>query len=143
MEHLRRLTSNWDVDKTIALEEKKLVIIRFGTDWDHQCMQVDDMLAKVEYDLSNFADIYLVDITEVTGFNELYELHDPCTIMFFFRNKHIKVDFGTGNNNKINWVINNKQDFIDVVEEIYRGVAKGKNLIISPINFGKKITSFN
>ena len=27
---------------------------------------------------------------------------DPCTTMFFFRNKHIMIDLGTGNNNKIN-----------------------------------------
>jgi hypothetical protein len=26
----------------------------------------------------------------------MYELYDPCTIMFFFRNKHIMVDLGTG-----------------------------------------------
>ena len=25
------------------------------------------------------------------------------TVMFFFRNKHIMIDLGTGNNNKINW----------------------------------------
>ena len=29
-----------------------------------------------------------------------YELYDPCTVMFFFRNKHIMIDLGTGNNNK-------------------------------------------
>lgn len=31
----------------------------------------------------------------------MYELYDPCTIMFFFRNKHIMIDLGTGNNNKV------------------------------------------
>ena len=31
----------------------------------------------------------------------MYELYDPCTVMFFFRNKHIMIDLGTGNNNKI------------------------------------------
>jgi hypothetical protein len=31
----------------------------------------------------------------------MYELYDECTIMFFFRNKHIMVDLGTGNNNKV------------------------------------------
>lgn len=40
---------------------------------------------------SNFAVIYLVDITEVPDFNKMYELYDPCTTMFFFRNKHIMV----------------------------------------------------
>ena len=28
-----------------------------------------------------------VDISEVPDFNAMYELYDPCTIMFFFRNK--------------------------------------------------------
>ena len=40
----------------------------------------------------------------------MYELYDPCTVMFFFRNKHIMIDLGTGNNNKISWAFNNKQE---------------------------------
>uniref|UniRef100_A0A452ZIR3 Uncharacterized protein n=2 Tax=Pooideae TaxID=147368 RepID=A0A452ZIR3_AEGTS len=28
----------------------------------------------------------------------MYELYDPSTVMFFFRNKHIMIDLGTGNN---------------------------------------------
>ena len=46
----------------------------------------------------------------------MYELYDPCTTMFFFRNKHIMVDLGTGNNNKINWALDDKQEMIDLVE---------------------------
>ena len=44
--------------------------------------------------IKNFAVIYLVDITEVPDFNKMYELYDPCTIMFFYRNKHIMIDLG-------------------------------------------------
>jgi U5 snRNP protein, DIM1 family len=44
-----------------------------------------------------------------------YELYDPLTIMFFFRNKHMMCDFGTGNNNKMNWVLEDKQELIDIV----------------------------
>lgn len=97
---------------------------------------MDSLLQKVEYDVSLFASIYLVDISEVTGFNDLYELYDPCTVMFFYRNRHVKVDFGTGNNNKINFPVS-KQELIDIIEEVYWGASKGKGLIISPINFSK------
>lgn len=45
----------------------------------------------------------------------MYELYDPCTVMFFFRNKHIMVDLGTGNNNKINWPLEDKQELIDII----------------------------
>lgn len=57
-----------------------------------------------------------MDITEVPGFNKMYELYDPCTVMFFFRNKHIMIDLGTGNNNKINWAMEDEQELIDIVE---------------------------
>jgi hypothetical protein len=50
----------------------------------------------------------------------MYELYDPCTVMFFFRNKHIMIDLGTGNNNKINWALDDKQEMIDLIEVIKR-----------------------
>ena len=66
--------------------------------------------------VKNFAVIYVVDIDEVPEFNGMYELYDPCTTMFFYRNKHIMVDLGTGNNNKINWALADKQEMIDIIE---------------------------
>lgn len=62
----------------------------------------------------------------------MYELYDPVTIMFFFRNKHMMCDFGTGNNNKLNWVLEDKQELIDIIETIYRGAKKGRGLVVSP-----------
>ena len=43
-------------------------------------------------------------------------VYDPCSIMFFFRNKQVMIDLGTGNNNKINWQVEDKQVTIDVIE---------------------------
>ncbi|XVE66355.1 hypothetical protein DITRI_Ditri08aG0073800 [Diplodiscus trichospermus] len=63
------------------------------------CVHMDEVLGSVAETIKNFAVIYLVDITEVPDFNTMYELYDPSTVMFFFRNKHIMIDLGTGNNN--------------------------------------------
>lgn len=71
------------------------------------------------------------------------------------------VDLGTGNNNKINWAIENKQEvsthlrmstyivavtdtqvvhqLIDIIETVYRGAAKGRGLVVSPK--GEEISS--
>lgn len=62
-----------------------MVIIRFGHDYEPNCMQMDEILASVSDQIKNFAVIYLVDISEVPDFNTMYELYDPCTTMFFFR----------------------------------------------------------
>ena len=141
---------------------------------------MDETLYAIADRIKNFAVIYLVDITEVPDFNNMYELYDPCTVMFFFRNKHMMLDLGTGNcggvscnlcspyraspfprppplppppplpcrprrrhrvtgnNNKINWAIEDKQEMIDIVETVYRGAKKGRGLVIAPRDYSTK-----
>lgn len=90
------------------------------------------MKSEVTNPQPDFAVIYLCDIDEVPEFNTMYELFDPMTIMFFYRNKHMMCDFGTGNNNKLNWVLEDKQEMIDIIETIYKGAKKGRGLVVSP-----------
>ena len=40
--------------------------------------------------------------------------------------------FGTSNNNKLNWVLEDKEELIDIIETIYRGAKKGRGLVVSP-----------
>ncbi|CAK1542780.1 unnamed protein product [Leptosia nina] len=89
---LGHLHNGWQVDQAILSEEDRVVVIRFGHDWDPTCMKMDEVLYSIAEKVKNFAVIYLVDITEVPDFNKMYELYDPCTVMFFFRNKHIMID---------------------------------------------------
>lgn len=70
--------------------------------------------------------------------NQMYELYDKTTIMFFFRNKHMMCDFGTGNNNKINWVLDNKDEMVDILEVIYKGARKGRGLVNSPKDYSTR-----
>lgn len=126
------LVSGWHVDQAILSEDERIVVIRFGRDGDPDCMRQDEVLAKIQDKVRNFAVIYLCDNVEVPDFNRMYELYDPCTIMFFFRNKHMMVDFGTGNNNKLNWVLEDAQEMIDILETVYRGAKKGRGLVVSP-----------
>ncbi|KAJ1981956.1 U4/U6-U5 snRNP complex subunit dib1 [Dimargaris cristalligena] len=135
---LPHLTNGWQVDQAILSEEDRVVVIRFGRDWESTCMLMDETLYNVAEKTKNFAVYYLVDIDQVPDFNNMYELYDPCTVMFFFRNKHILVDLGTGNNNKISWAITNKQEMIDLVETVYRGARKGRGLVVSPKDYSTK-----
>lgn len=128
-----------------------------NADNDQDCMRQDEVLYKIADRVKNFAAIYLCDIDKVslsliakpgtrTGFNSsqvpdfntMYELYDPCTIMFFFRNKHIMCDFGTGNNNKLNWVLDDKQELIDILETVFRGAKKGRGLVVSPKDYSTR-----
>lgn len=132
---LPHLHSGWAVDQAILSEEERVVVIRFGRDTDRICIRIDECLFKAAEKMRNFAVVYLVDIDEVKDFTIMYELYDPCSVMFFYRNRHIMVDFGTGDNNKINWVIDDPQEMIDIVETVFRGARKGKGLVVSPKDY--------
>ncbi|CEQ41450.1 SPOSA6832_03160 [Sporobolomyces salmonicolor] len=158
---LPRLESGWHVDQAILAEESRVVVIRFGHDWDSQCMAHDETLLGVAEKVKNFAVIYTVDITAVPDFTkvcspsfmpiyrqvlnkharlaQMYELYDACTTMFFYRNKHIMIDLGTGNNNKINWAVEDKQELIDIIETVYRGASKGRGLVVSPKDYSTRL----
>ena len=135
---LPHLHSGFAVDKAIVTEETRVVVVRFGTDSDAMCMRMDETLASIADDVKNFAAIYLVDTTEVPDFNEMYELYEPMTVMFFFRNKHMMIDLGTGNNNKIVWALDDRQEMIDLIEVVYRGAKKGRGLVQSPKDYSTR-----
>ena len=98
-------------------------------------------ISIVREKIKNFAVVYLVNLDKVPDFNQMYELDqnplEPFTIMFFYRNKHMMCDFGTGNNNKLNFMIYDKQEMIDIIETVYRGARKGKGLVMSPKDYSR------
>ena len=99
---------------------------------------MDETLLKIEELIENLGVIYLVDIQKVPDFIAMYELYDPCTTMFFYRNKHMMIDFGTGDNNKLKGPVTDKQELIDIIETVYRGAKKGKGLVNAPKDYSTK-----
>lgn len=132
------LPTGWHVDQAIVTEKERLVVIRFGQENDKQCVLMDDLLYSISGKVKNFAVIYTCDITRVPDFNEMYELTDPMCLMFFYGNKHMMCDFGTGNNNKMNFTIDDKQEMIDILETIFRGARKNKGLVVSPYDYNDR-----
>lgn len=55
---LPHLRTGWHVDQAIMNEEERLVVIRFGRDYDQDCMRQDEVLYKIADRVKNFAVIY-------------------------------------------------------------------------------------
>jgi len=69
---LPHLVTGWHVDQAIMSEEERLVIIRFGRDWDPDCMRQDEVLYKIADRVKNFAVIYVCDLDQVPDFKQMY-----------------------------------------------------------------------
>ncbi|KPA84008.1 putative Spliceosomal U5 snRNP-specific protein [Leptomonas pyrrhocoris] len=94
--------------------------------------QMDALLREIAPKIRKYCTIFLVDTREVTAFNDLYELghdRDPFAVMFFYRNRHIRVDVGTGNNNKVNFfAFEDVYDFLPVVDAAYKAGKQGRSI---------------
>lgn len=129
---LYTLHTAFHVDQAILSEDARLVVIRFGIPTAPATMAMDELLFSQAERLRNYAAIYLCNTDEVPDFNTMYDLTDECLVMFFYRNKHMMCDYGTGDNNKMTFVPSDKQELVDIVDTIYRGAIRGKGIVTAP-----------
>eukprot|EP00405_Crypthecodinium_cohnii_P051888 CAMPEP_0206591302 /NCGR_PEP_ID=MMETSP0325_2-20121206/40168_1 /ASSEMBLY_ACC=CAM_ASM_000347 /TAXON_ID=2866 /ORGANISM="Crypthecodinium cohnii, Strain Seligo" /LENGTH=126 /DNA_ID=CAMNT_0054100487 /DNA_START=303 /DNA_END=679 /DNA_ORIENTATION=- len=122
---LPHLHTAFSVEQAVVNAGDRLVCVRFGMDYDPNCMQMDEIIYSCFEEIKGFCDIYLVDIREVPEFNKIYDLQDPVTVMFFFRKKPILIDSDRGNNKKLNWVMSDKREFMDLLRVVCRGAEEG------------------
>ncbi|XP_071155614.1 thioredoxin-like protein 4B isoform X2 [Mytilus edulis] len=80
------------------------------------------------------AAIYTVDVDSIPVYTRYFDISLIPSTIFFFNAQHIKVDWGTPDHTKFIGSFKTKQDFIDVVEMIFRGAMKGKVMIKSPLD---------
>ncbi|XP_022099018.1 thioredoxin-like protein 4B [Acanthaster planci] len=138
---LPKLTTKKDVDHVIKTTEDVVLVLRFGRDADLVCMQLDDILSKTAHDVSKMATIYCVDTECVPVYTQYFDITLIPATVFFFNGQHMKVDYGTPDHTKFIGSFKTKQDFIDLVEVIYRGAMKGKLMVTSPID-SRNITQY-
>ncbi|KAJ7320334.1 hypothetical protein JRQ81_019845 [Phrynocephalus forsythii] len=131
---LPKLDSKKEVDDAIKSVAEKVLVLRFGRDDDLACMQLDEILAKTSHGLSKMASIYLVDVNKVPVYTQYFDISYIPSTVFFFNGQHMKVDYGSPDHTKFVGSFKTKQDFIDLIEVIYRGAMRGKLIVHSPID---------
>ncbi|TKY51709.1 Thioredoxin protein 4B [Spatholobus suberectus] len=92
-------------------------------------------LSKAARDVSKFATVALVDVDseDIQVYVKYFDITLIPSTVFFFNAHHMKMDYGTADHTKWIGAFHTKQDFIDVVEAIFRGAMKGKLIVNCPL----------
>ncbi|XP_016312346.1 thioredoxin-like protein 4B [Sinocyclocheilus anshuiensis] len=119
---LPKLSCKKDIDDAIKSVAEKVLVLRFGRDEDSVCLQLDEIVSYDDHDFSghNFLFSCLIDIS----LKLFISLHSDFDLFPFRSPDHTKFvgSFKT------------KQDFMDLIEVIYRGAMRGKLIVQSPID---------
>ncbi|KAF7152452.1 hypothetical protein RHSIM_Rhsim01G0257800 [Rhododendron simsii] len=132
---LTTLTKKREVDSIIRDTIDKVLVLRFGRSSDPISLQLDDIISKSAWEVSKFATVALVDIDseEIQVYVKYFDITFIPSTVFFFNAHHMKMDSGSADHTKWVGAFHRKQDFIDVVEAIYRGAMKGKLIVSCPL----------
>ncbi|XP_047311562.1 thioredoxin-like protein 4B [Impatiens glandulifera] len=132
---LPMLTKKAEVDSIIRNTIDKVLVLRFGRAEDAICLQLDDILSKSSREVSKFSHVALVDIDseDIQVYVNYFDITLIPSTVFFFNAHHMKMDSGSADHTKWIGSFYKKQDFIDVVEAIFRGAMKGKLIVPCPL----------
>ncbi|KAJ3039609.1 Thioredoxin-like protein 4B [Rhizophlyctis rosea] len=131
---LPSLSTKQDIDNAIRQTQDRVVVLRFGRATDTACMQQDHTLSKAHEELRKMAAIWTVEVDSVQEYPRYFDISLIPATIFFFNAQHMKVDYGTPDHTKWIGAFASKQDFIDLVEVIYRGAMRGKLIVTCPID---------
>ena len=132
---LSHLTTVKEIDRVLAAEADRVVILRFSAyEDDALCQRLDRVLRRASAYVRRFGVVYAVDLTHVPECPERWGVSEtaPFAVQFFFRSRHMRVDCGTGDHNQLTGVVPSVRDMVDMTELVYRQARRGKGLAALP-----------
>jgi len=122
---LTPLPSATIVDETLLSETDRAIVIRFGRAADPNCQLADAQLLEAADELASVMHAFTVELDDVPDFTAMYELHDPFSIMCFYRNRPLLLDYGFGGEPKVTAMGNTSAELVSVIAAAIRAARGG------------------
>lgn len=126
-----------DVNRAVGDTACKLVVIRFGDRDDPLCIHMDGVLESISLAVSAYVDIYFCERRSVGELVGVMGLDSPMNIMCFFNRRHVKIDCSSGDNSKIDFLVDDSQKLIELFTLAYTAGVRGKAFARSPFGLAE------
>eukprot|EP00928_Gymnodinium_smaydae_P048167 TRINITY_DN32198_c0_g1_i1.p1 TRINITY_DN32198_c0_g1~~TRINITY_DN32198_c0_g1_i1.p1 ORF type:complete len:169 (-),score=31.62 TRINITY_DN32198_c0_g1_i1:149-655(-) len=150
---VQKLTTAYSVQQAVLNEQTKVVCLRVGNEFDHDCMRMDAVLAEAANTTRDTCNIYTVEVRDVPECVQEFQVSDPSSmpglpgpagaasqttamaVVFFFKGRLLQLDLGSGPRPKISWAIENQQEFVDLLNAVHHGAQQGREVITAPKDY--------
>lgn len=123
------LKTDYSIDQVILDQNFKITILNFI--YHPAVNYTKKKMASLKITKKNRknTEVYIIDSQKVKEFNFMYEIKTCFDSIFFFNNRKIFIDSGTGDNNKVNKILLGKKKFKKIAKSTYENCMKGKNFL--------------
>lgn len=123
------LKTDYSVDQALLDNNFKIVILDFFSNFN--VFQINHKLFFLGGNKKNLINvrIFIIDSNKLREFNLIHEIKNSPTLIFFFNNRKIYIDSGSGDTNKIVKFSPAFKKFKNLCNLLIKNCGKGKNYL--------------
>ena len=122
-----QLKTDYAVDQAILDQIYKIIILNFKKNYSIKETKFNRKFLKFKANEKERFDLYIINMQKVKEFNLMYEIKNTSSLVYFYNNKKVLIDSGTGDNNKLSGLISNPKKLYRITIRTLKNCSKGKN----------------
>lgn len=120
------LNSAYAIDQILLDEKTKIIALEFNKKNLNYVGRIENLNTKLFKSLKKKYLFLSLNVEKTFDFDRMYELLDRSAIIFFFKNRRFLIDYGSGNNNKIDNFLHRNLNIVEILEKIGNKIHHGK-----------------
>ena len=122
-----QLETDYAIDQAILDQSYRIIILKFKKGLNFKESKFNKKLLRLkETGKENFK-FYFINSEKVKEFNLMYEIKNTISSIYFFNNRKVSIDSGTGDNNKVGKITENYKKLYKITKRSFKNCLKGKN----------------
>ena len=123
------LKKDYAIDQAILDQSNKIIILKFNKICNFYDKTFNINFVKFKFKHMKNLNFFSINIEKIREFNLMYELKKNTSLLYFFNNRKIFMDSGTGDTNKICQFTQDSRKIKQITKKTLKNCQKGKNFL--------------